>query len=98
MNRRGFLGALFGSAGALVVDPERALWTPGAKLISIPRRTAAGWASTALIKPGDVFTIAGDGREYVVVQEVTSSQFITRIDLIERVPLHRPEWCARVVG
>jgi hypothetical protein len=33
MTRRGFLGALL--AGA-VLDPERALWRPGAKLISIP--------------------------------------------------------------
>lgn len=34
MNRRGFLAAL---AGAFVVDPERALWVPGKKLISIPK-------------------------------------------------------------
>lgn len=33
MNRRGFLGAL---AAALVLDPERALWVPGKKVVSIP--------------------------------------------------------------
>lgn len=33
MNRRGFLAALLGGA---VLDPERLLWRPGAKLISIP--------------------------------------------------------------
>lgn len=33
MNRRGFLSAL---AGALAIDPERALWAPGKKLISVP--------------------------------------------------------------
>lgn len=33
MNRRGLLGAL---AAACVLDPERALWVPGAKVISIP--------------------------------------------------------------
>jgi|GEM_PF-5437520 len=33
LTRRSFLAAI---AGAFVVDPERALWTPGAKLISIP--------------------------------------------------------------
>lgn len=32
MNRRGFLGALMGAS----LDPERLLWTPGKKLISIP--------------------------------------------------------------
>ncbi len=34
MNRRGFLAAL---AGAMVLDPERLLWKPGTKLISVPR-------------------------------------------------------------
>jgi hypothetical protein len=33
MNRRGFITTLL--AGA-VLDPERLLWTPGKKLISIP--------------------------------------------------------------
>ncbi len=34
MNRRGFLAALI---GGLALDPERALWIPGRKLISIPK-------------------------------------------------------------
>lgn len=34
LNRRGFLTAL---VGAFVADPERALWVPGKKLISIPK-------------------------------------------------------------
>lgn len=36
INRRSFLSAL---AAAFVVDPERALWVPGKKLISIPVAT-----------------------------------------------------------
>ncbi len=36
MNRRGFLGAVAGALAGAVYDPERALWRPGAKLISIP--------------------------------------------------------------
>jgi hypothetical protein len=36
VNRRGFLAGLFGAA-AVAADPERLLWTPGRKLISIPR-------------------------------------------------------------
>ena len=36
MNRRGFL-SLFGvTAATLAADPEALLWTPGAKVISIP--------------------------------------------------------------
>lgn len=34
MKRRGFLAALIGSA---VLDPERLLWVPGKKVISIPK-------------------------------------------------------------
>ena len=37
MNRRGFLGLFSGAAAALVLDPERALWIPGKKLVSIPK-------------------------------------------------------------
>lgn len=35
MNRRGFLGLL---AAAATLDPERLLWRPGAKVISVPPR------------------------------------------------------------
>ena len=34
-SRRGFLSAL---AGAMVLDPEKLLWRPGAKTISIPKQ------------------------------------------------------------
>jgi hypothetical protein len=38
MNRRALLSSLFGAGAALALDPEKALWTPGKKLISIPKR------------------------------------------------------------
>lgn len=49
MTRRGFFAL---AAVAAAVDPERLLWIPGRKLISIPapRRVPA---------PGDVFTMSG---------------------------------------
>ena len=34
MTRRGLIGALLGAA---TMDPERLLWVPGAKVISIPK-------------------------------------------------------------
>lgn len=37
MNRRGFLAALIGAAA---FDPEKLLWVPGKKLISIPKPRA----------------------------------------------------------
>jgi hypothetical protein len=56
LSRRGLLGTLFGAASSAVLDPERALWQPGAKTISIP--------APVVLKPigftvGDVFTIDG---------------------------------------
>jgi hypothetical protein len=51
------LGAI---AAALVLDPERALWVPGAKLISIP---------APVIRPmfnvGDVVTFGEDRQRFV---------------------------------
>jgi hypothetical protein len=37
LNRRGFIASV---AGAFVSDPERLLWVPGKKMISIPARSA----------------------------------------------------------
>jgi hypothetical protein len=42
LNRRGFLGLVGGAVATSVLDPERALWMPGAKLISIPRALFVG--------------------------------------------------------
>lgn len=36
-SRRGFLGLLATVAAGATLDPERLLWVPGAKLISIPK-------------------------------------------------------------
>jgi hypothetical protein len=36
LSRRGLIGLLAGAAGAMVLDPEKLLWVPGRKLISIP--------------------------------------------------------------
>jgi hypothetical protein len=40
VNRRGFFGVLLGAGASLSLDPERALWKPGAKLISVPKRVS----------------------------------------------------------
>ncbi len=36
MNRRAFLAAFTGGAAAFALDPERALWVPGKRVISVP--------------------------------------------------------------
>ena len=37
-SRRGFLALLSGASAAFALDPERALWVPGAKTFSFPAR------------------------------------------------------------
>jgi hypothetical protein len=37
MDRRGFLSALIAAGTAATIDPDKLLWEPGRKLISIPR-------------------------------------------------------------
>ena len=54
MNRRGFLAAL---AGAFVADPERALWVPGQKVISIPK--------PAIERPRLVYFFTANGDTWV---------------------------------
>ena len=79
MNRRGFLTAVAAIAATAVLDPERALWIPGKKLISIPRPLPActsgsgGGAGQLPYPPGDVVTFSADYaapgilRKYVVM-------------------------------
>lgn len=63
MDRRGFISALLGTAGAMVLDPDRLLWRPGAKRISIPAPSPAPRITMIPIgqrlNKGDLFSIAG---------------------------------------
>jgi hypothetical protein len=60
MNRRTFFSLL--GAGAVAADPERLLWVPGAKTISIPRP-----ALPVMFSVGDVVTFAGDPVTWCVI-------------------------------
>ena len=53
MNRRGFLATLAAVAAGALLDPERALWVRGKKLISIPKAIRPAWRWEALmVEPG----------------------------------------------
>lgn len=68
MNRRGFLGALAAGAAAFAIDPERALWVPGAKTISIPRPRVITISSRLRLEfeIGDIIRFGGDPQPYTV--------------------------------
>ncbi len=69
-SRRGFLGVLGAALAGAVLDPERALWVPGARTISIPAARAikaiADEYVGAFFTVGDLVTIGGLPYEFVV--------------------------------
>jgi hypothetical protein len=59
MNRRGFLTSLLGTA-AVAFDPEKALWVPGKKVISIPSPAKETWVPFLLFNHvPEVLTLNG---------------------------------------
>lgn len=62
--------ALFALAAAAVLDPERLLWRPGAKLVSIPKAMSfQGWGIPGTDPPlcvGDILTFWNDPQQYRV--------------------------------
>lgn len=55
MQRRGFLSALAAAIAAPLIDPERLLWVPGKKLISIPSlirepQITSNWITTESLR------------------------------------------------
>jgi len=99
MTRRALLAALAGGLAA-AQDPERLLWTPGKKLISIPKPAPAwpGWADppaivlsgsgvlTGYFNVGDLLSFGSDPQCYRVTA-------VTR----DRLVLFVPFWPAVMV-
>lgn len=58
MRRRAFLGLLAASFAGVALDPERALWVPGAKTIFLPAAKPV-LTTSSVLTAGDVFVIGG---------------------------------------
>lgn len=69
IGRRGFLGSIAGLLAASTLDPERALWVPGAKTISIPEATTV---NTRLLAE---YFINSDSYLVQLDQEISGSMF-----------------------
>ena len=63
MTRRALFASL---AAAFVLDPERLLWKPGAKLISVPAPVPP------FLAVGDIVTFKGVPGRFIVTQEARS--------------------------
>lgn len=92
MNRRGFIGAL--AAAAFALDPDHALWVPGAKLISIPAPPPelSVLTTRAFLEVGDVVTFGHYPERYMVtvgaasLKEIDTAQFV----MIPFISITRP--------
>ena len=62
MERRSFIAALMGTA---VLDPERLLWKPGQKLISIPRPRVASDIEVLTFIANDILRQFGDNLSFI---------------------------------
>lgn len=70
LNRRGFLSLLGAAVSGAVLDPERLLWVPGRKTISIPQPAPIQAAPEFLFDPNS---------EFVIIHEtITKDEFIRR--------------------
>lgn len=77
MNRRGFLSALVGFAAGATLDPERLLWVPGKKLISIPAPRVVKYLP---VKYGVKVCVP-----YALLTTATDAWFIAALRDMERV-------------
>jgi hypothetical protein len=90
-SRRGFLASL---AAAFVADPERLLWVPGAKTISVPAALPLVREYTEfggiVFSVGDIVTLGGAEPSRFIVTHVNQSGY-SRIGLSPfRLPYAAP--------
>lgn len=83
MNRRSFLASLLATA---TLDPERLLWTPGRKLISIPKPTPGIWFRK------DAFSMVSIPMEFkpkyfAVDFDFTEEDLKSAVEATNRIPL-----------
>lgn len=82
LNRRGFLGALGAAIAGATLDPERALWIPSRKLISVPAPlgTVSVMTSFGFFTVGDIITFGTDLQRFRVMAVHPSGH--SRVDFV----------------
>lgn len=91
MTRRGFLAAF---AAAAVLDPEKLLWRPGEKLISIPapRPELSVLTTRPFLEVGDIVTFGLYPERYIVTEAARSMNEIdlARFQMLPFIGSSRP--------
>lgn len=87
IGRRGFLGAIAAAVAGATLDPERALWVPGKRLISLPTAPRLEGMYVALYTrlttpagyeiehPWDMIEIAGNGYQRMPLDKFGRAAF-----------------------
>lgn len=88
MNRRGFLSLLGGLASGAVLDPERLLWVPGARLISVPKPTAD---VSSTLREMEMRIAAGMGVKYEAYLRRKEAFHVSEAEWLRPKP-HFLEW------
>ncbi len=86
MNRRGFLAALIAGTA---FDPERLLWVPGKKLISIPRPTFIGWdpgCDDKTVTYQEIWFPPDVGQPFAMVARIVNGVFVS-FERVEHYPI-----------
>jgi hypothetical protein len=96
VNRRGFLSALIAAGTAAAIDPEKLLWEPGRKLISIPkpRRIVNGFRVGDIVTFQNHFAInpftlgeTTEFKRFIVTEAYQSGRVLAELKLIPSVAL-----------
>ncbi len=73
MNRRAFLSSLAAFTATMALDPEKLLWVPGKKLISITKPSASLVVSGSEFSDGDIVTFGNSTKMYRILLTVENS-------------------------
>lgn len=89
MNRRGFLGFLGTAIAGATLDPEKAMWEPGKKLISIPK------PPSVILRIGDVvefecFYAINPVTRKIAINPETGKPFYARYAIVDHVESSHP--------
>lgn len=101
MNRRAFFAALAGAGSAFALDPDRALWVPGRKLISIPRdplTVTVACFQGSWFSAGDLVRFGSDPQNYIVTAVAPRSIDLGRISprkAIQKLMENGTSWVVR---
>jgi hypothetical protein len=91
MNRRTFLGVSAAAAAAMVLDPERLLWVPGAKTFFLPSQQIVTAETMADALRAGFRARVPNGQGWFIDMEITLTGGRDGLTLVERLRRERDD-------